>query len=65
MKGRRVSGYVDEDDGLTFFKECVTLQNLSPESEGKSCPPWGQRQFSYRFTGQPPVSVYDDLLERQ
>ncbi len=44
---------------LTSAGGTVTLLQSLPEPKQKVEPPWAQQHFSYRFTGEPPVDVYD------
>ncbi len=37
----------------------ATLGMLLPFPQGKEGPPWGRPHFSYRFSGIPPVQVYE------
>jgi len=39
----------------------ATLGKFLAASEGKKGPPWGQPHFSYRFSGVPPVQVYEAM----
>ena len=41
----------------------VTLLQSLPISEAEEVPPWAQSNFSYRFTGEPPIEVYECLPE--
>jgi len=50
---------------LHMLQDDGTLGVLPPESEGKSQPPWAEHQFSFRFTGLPPLEAYEyqDTME--
>ena len=41
----------------------ISSAGSMPESEGKSVPVWAQHQFSFAFTGLPPVAVYEEWPE--
>ena len=45
--------------GLTRQRYSATLGKSSPVCEGEEGPDWANPNFSYRFTGQPPVEVYE------
>ncbi len=47
---------------LRFRAFYDTLRIPLPISEGKVEPPWAQPQFSYRFSGLPPVEAYDPFI---
>ena len=51
--------HVSSNDTLTYEHFSATLGIPLPLPEGKSEPPWAQHDFSYRFTGLPPVEVYE------
>jgi len=44
---------------LTTERWYATLGKSVAEPEGKSEPVWARPQFSYRFTGTPPIEVYE------
>ena len=41
----------------------ATLGKFLPVSEGKSEPPWAQRNFSHAFTGVVPLECYEDIID--
>ena len=52
-----------KDGVLTFMDSCDNLGKAAPEAKGKAEPVWVQPKFSFRFTGQVPLSVYADWPE--
>ncbi len=48
---------------LPYRHYSATLGKFLPECEGKVRPPWANNDFSFRFTGQVPVSAYEDLID--
>ena len=50
---------VSSNETLTYAHFSATLGIPLPLREGESEPPWAQHDFSYRFTGLPPVEVYE------
>ncbi len=59
----RTRGFVGPNGRLTLIEPTATLEKFLPESEGKSVPPEAQRNFSFRFTGVPPIGVYETWPE--
>ncbi len=47
---------------LCDLEEHATLGKFAAESEAKMRPPWAETSFSFRFSGLPPVEVYDDYI---
>ncbi len=45
--------------GLTISRWSDTLGKFVAEREGESGPVWAQHQFSFRFTGLPPLEAYE------
>ncbi len=60
MRERRVS-----ENSLTRDYYSVTLGMFQRFPEGKVEPPWAQPQFSFRFSGVPPVECYDEMIARR
>ena len=54
------------NEGLPIYRWCDTLGKFVAEPEGKTQPVWAEHQFSFAFSGLPPVEVYEnyDDLDR-
>ena len=61
----RWTGFVGANGCLTVHEVAATLGKSDAESEGKCEPPWVRNNFSFAFTGQPPLECYADLEELQ
>ncbi len=62
MKRERRPGDTARRTVYPIYVGSATLGKFLPESTGEMQPPWAERNFSFRFSGQVPLESYPSYL---